>query len=153
MRVLPITVTEVDPDSGSDMPPSPPDQERTLDLEKGWHGLHFLLTGTSDEGEEPACFLVRGGDDLDDEGQTRALMPQQVRQFAEYLAMLTPNELTRRYDPTRMTKLEIYPLANWARPARNGESHLEWLIGCFTELRDFLGRAAAANDGVVIHIG
>jgi hypothetical protein len=94
------------------------DPDRSIDIDKGWHGLHFLFTGTADSGDEPGCYLVRGGEDLDDEGQARALRPAQVRRFDEYLSMLNPAELTRRYDPARVAQqLEIYPDAIWARPA------------------------------------
>ena len=150
LRFFPITITEVDPDAAPTE--YTPDPDRSIDIEKGWHGLHFLLTGTADEGEEPACFLMRGGEDVDDEGLARALRPKQVRQFAEYLSGLTKSELERRYDPARMTQLDIYPGAIWTRPASGGETPLAWLIGCFTETQAFISRAAAAGDGVIIAV-
>jgi Domain of unknown function (DUF1877) len=79
--------------------------------------------------------------------------PAQVRRFDEYLSMLNPAELTRRYDPARMAQLEIYPDAIWARPAPAEDSPREWLLECFSDLQRFIGKVAAANDGVVIHIG
>ena len=33
-----------------------------VDLDKVWHGIHFLLTGSAWEGEEPLCYLVNGGE-------------------------------------------------------------------------------------------
>src|SRR5688500_6275073 len=33
----------------------------TTDLDKAWHGIHYLLTGTAWEGAEPLNFLVAGG--------------------------------------------------------------------------------------------
>ena len=59
LRLTPITIEEVVPDSGDGPEPAPLDPDRTIDIDKAWHGLHFLLTGTADEGDEPACFLVR----------------------------------------------------------------------------------------------
>jgi hypothetical protein len=152
LRLLPGTITEVasGPADLAGVPVMDPD--RSIDIEKGWHGLHFLLTGTADEGEEPACYLVSGGEHLDDEGQTRALRPNQVRRFAEYLSTLTPAELTRRYDPVRMTKLEIYPDAIWMRPSSPDGSPLQWLLGCFSDVQRFMDRAAAANNGVIVNI-
>lgn len=148
LRLLPITVTEVDPDA----PPSAhaPDPDRSIDIDKGWHGLHFLFTGTVDEGDEPACYLVRGGEDVDDQGQARALRPKQVRQFTEYLSGLTKSELERRYDPARMTQLDIYPSAIWTRPASTGENPLTWLLDSFTEMQAFVNRAAAAGEGLIV---
>ena len=64
-RLSPITITEVVPDP--DRPdPEPPDPERTLDIEKGWHGLHYLLTESADEAQGPGSLLVYGGEMLDD---------------------------------------------------------------------------------------
>src|SRR5687768_15824950 len=62
LRLTPITITQVKPlpeseadDLLSRYPPNPDE----LDLDKAWHGLHFLFTGTEWEGDEPACFLVK----------------------------------------------------------------------------------------------
>lgn len=152
LRLTPITITEVDPDSADDDSSPAPDTERSIDIEKAWHGLHFLLTGTADEGDEPACYFLRGGEDLDDEGLTRALRPGQVRQFAQHLSALDADDLARRYDPERMTRLEIYPDALWKRKAQPHESPLEWLIASFEDVRRFLDNAAVAGDCVVITV-
>src|SRR5258706_13901452 len=152
LRLFPLTITEVDSEAaGRSREPVMDNPDRSIDIDKGWHGLHFLFTGTVDEGEEPACYFVRGGEDLDDEGQARALRPKQVRRFAEYLSALSPAELTRRYDPQRMTKLKIYPDAFWMRPSSPDDSPLQWLLGCFSDVRRFTHRAAAANDGVIVN--
>lgn len=150
LRLTPITITEVDPESVDD--DWSPDPDRSIDIEKGWHGLHFLLTGTVDEGEEPACYLLRGGEDLDDEGLIRALRPGQVRQFAQYLSTIAADDLARRYDPERMTRLEIYPDVIWKRKDEPGGSPLEWLIECFEDVRRFVDKAAAAGDCVIITV-
>lgn len=33
----------------------------STDLDKAWHGIHYLLTETAWEGNEPLNFLVQGG--------------------------------------------------------------------------------------------
>lgn len=58
-----------------------------VDLDKSWHGLHFLFTGTAWEGEEPACFLVLGGEGIGNDvgyGPARVLMPDDVGRFAAF---------------------------------------------------------------------
>jgi hypothetical protein len=150
LRLTPITISEVVPDSEGSAASRPPDPDRSIDIDKSWHGLHFLFTGTTDAGDEPACYFVRGGEDLDDEGQARALRPDQVRRFAVYLDTLTPAELAQRYDPARMTKLEIYPCTTW--PSAEDESPLDWLTGCFAEVRQFVRKVAASGDGLIINI-
>lgn len=152
LRLLPVEITEVAPASDDRAAPPAPDADRRLDIDKAWHGLHFLLTGTADEGEEPASHLLRGGEPLDDEGEVRALQPPEVRRFAEHLSALTPARLARRYDPERMTRLEIYPAAIWMQ-ASPDTSPLEWLTECFVDVQRFVNAAAAADDGLIIHIG
>ena len=124
-----------------------------LDIEKAWHGLHFLLTGTAAEGEEPGCFLLCGGEEIGDEdvGPARVLRPDQVSQFAAFLAELSHDELARRYDPTRMTALEIYPEI-WTRPAAPGESGFDYLFESFEDLRDFVKATSAKGDSLIVSI-
>jgi hypothetical protein len=153
LRLFPITITETIPEPIDKANPEPPsDPERMIDIEKGWHGLHFLFTGTAEEGEEPACFLVRGGETLDDEGYARALRPEDVRRFDNYLRSLSSEDLRQRYDAERMAKLKIYPEAIWRRASKDTESPVEWLLDCFDEVKSFIDKAAAAGDGVVVHI-
>lgn len=153
LRLTPIKVqrTEPAPPSANPLwPPAAPGEE--LDLEKAWHGLHFLLTGLADGGTEPACFLLDGGEALgdDDEVDARLLRPAEVRAFADHLASLTADELTRRFDPVRMTTLRIYPEI-WPRPEDEDDAR-GYLLTAFGELRDFVGAAAAAGDTLVVCI-
>lgn len=150
LRLTPITISEVDPDA-PDTSDRLSDPERSLDIEKAWHGLHFLFTGTADEGEEPACFLLKGGEDVDDEGSRRLLRPQQVRQFANFLTAFGEADLRQRYDPKRMTALEIYPEAIWNRVAAEDDPR-QWLLDSAGQLRAFVKGAADAGDGLVIDI-
>ena len=89
------------------------DPERSLDIDKAWHGLHFLFTGTADEGDEPACFIVRGGEPLDDDGYARALRPDAVAGFARFVESLSRPELA---SPTE--EMARSSSRNWRRPAR-----------------------------------
>ena len=152
LRLLPITIEETVPEPRDPAPRPPTLRTDSIDIEKAWHGLHFLFTGTAEAGDEPACYLMRGGEAMDDEGFARALRPDQVRRFAAFLAGLSARELKGRFDATRMTKLDIYPSTIWQRPAEGGESPVTWLIAAFEELKSFVDRAAEANDGVIVHI-
>ena len=126
-----------------------------ISLDKAWHGLHFLFTGTADGGREPACFLLSGGEELgdgdDDAFQAHLLDAEQVRWWAEHLASLTDEELTRRFDPERMTQLRIYPDVIWKRPEEEDEPR-GYLLGAFNELREFVASAAAGGDAMVVCI-
>ena len=151
LRLTPITITEVDPDAHW-TPSGPPDPERSIEIDKAWHGLHFLFTGLADGGNEPACFLNYGGEELDDEGFLRALRPDQARQFAEFLSGLTPTALAQRYDAERMTKLRIYPYDTWPPIMTAEDKPVAWLTDAFKEVQTFVKRAADAGDGLIINI-
>jgi len=154
LRLTPIKVQRVEAAPPSDnplWPPAAPGEQ--LDLDKAWHGLHFLLTGTADGGPEPACYLLTGGEDLDDDDDVtvRLLRPDQVRAFADHLAALDTDELTRRFDPERMTTLGIYPDVIWKRPEET-DAPRAFLLEAFSDLREFMGAVARDGDAVVVCI-
>ena len=156
LRFTPIKVQRPAPVAEAREPLWPlPQPGEMIGLDKAWHGLHFLLTGTDDDGSEPACFLLSGGEDLEDDGNqelhARLLNPEQVRRFAEHLAPLSTEEMAGRFDPERMTKLKIYPDVIWMRPEEEDQP-LSYLLSAFTDLREFVGSAASAGDAVVVCI-
>ena len=155
LRLTPIKIQQVSdaqPEGPTRWPGAGPGEECNLD--KAWHGLHFLFTGTDDSDEEPACFIIAGGEEIgDDDGDQvpRLLSPEQVRGFAAFLGALTHDELRRRFDPARMTELGIYPDVIWNRPEEEDQP-LGFLLGAFDDLRTFMAAAAAAGDSVVITV-
>jgi len=103
------------------VPESLLDQSNCMEigLEKAWHALHFLFTGTADDGDPPACYLMSGGLGLSaGDTDTHALSPQQVEEFRSFVHGISEDDLRARYDPKRMTQLHIYPEIMGARPRR-----------------------------------
>ena len=153
LRLTPIKVQRTEPAPPSDnplWPPAAPGEQ--LELDKAWHGLHFLLTGTADGGAEPACYLLTGGEDLgdDDDVQARLLRSEQVRALAAHLATLDAAELTRRFVPERMMKLGIYPQI-WDR-SEETDAPRAFLLDAFAELRQFVAGTARDGDAIVVCI-
>jgi hypothetical protein len=156
-RLSPITITETAPQ------PEPTANGATssgrlahdeVDLDKAWHGLHFLFTGASDGDDEPSCYLLTGGDEVGEvewgDPVARMLGPAQVRSFGGFLNGFDRETLTARFDPARMTELEIYPDVIWERDER--DETLGYLFENFETLRDFVARAADSGDSVVIRV-
>jgi len=156
LKLSPVKVFENDPDA---RPPSDYDAANDrphCDLEGVWHGLHFLFTGTAWEGEEPACYLIRGGEEIgapDELGYSvlQALRPDKVQLFASFLRGLSREELTRRFDVARMMKLDIDP-EHWDRTSYPSALRLEHLLNGYDELRTFVDRAVEAKDGAVVYV-
>jgi hypothetical protein len=151
-RLSPITI-----ETTSALPPGTRQaQSRVhgeIDLDKAWHGLHFLFTGTAEDGDEPGCFLVRGGEDLGDEeignSLPRVLQPDKVKQFATFLSELTADELLRRYDPARMMALEIYPEV-WGGSQVKRDAGREYLLEYFQALQEFVRTADIQGEALVV---
>ncbi len=105
-----------------------------LYLEKAWHGLHYLLTGTPWGGTEPWYYLLSGGEQVGGpqnhavgSGPARVLLPAQVAAFDQ---ALSPEELTARFDPTEMRELKIYPEI-WGQAEAQT---IDWLRESYTDL-------------------
>ena len=90
-----------------------------LDVDKAWHGLHFLLTGTAWKGPPPLDFIVKGGRQIGDVdvgyGPARAFSSADVRVIAAALRPIGPADLEARFDPAAMSQLDIHP-SIWDRP-------------------------------------
>lgn len=149
LRLFGVTVTQVDPNW--DPPEETALNDRVLDLEGAWHGLHYIFTGTAWEGAPPGCFLISGGDEIgdDDDSPPRLLDPDRVRQFSDFLASIADEELTRRFDAARMTALDISP-AIWNR--QENPNPLDVLREGLRDLRTFVASAANRGEAIVVHV-
>ena len=130
-------------------------QGEDLDLDKAWHGLHYVLTGTAEQGKEPWCYLLTGGEQVGDEtdhdvgyGPARILMPPQVAAFQQAVASISSAEVSIRFNPAEMTRLDIYPSV-WDRQDEQLE---EWMQESLTELQSFLERAVDQQQAVIISL-
>ena len=164
LRLTPVRIYENDPDA---VPPSGAEHDAlrpNVDLDKAWQSLHFLLTGTALEGEEPACYLARGGeelveqldDDLGDEesgySSIRVLTPEQVAAFNRHLSSLTIDELRRRFDVNRMVELRIYVKRRITKAPTDDDRTLDHLIEAFEDLRTFVRETAATGAGAIAYL-
>lgn len=121
-------------------------------IDKAWHGLHFLFTGTVSEGAFPQSFLLLGGQELGDEDDSaRTYGTKQVAAIDAWLGGLTPDMLRARFAPERMVELDIYPRI-WDRAPAEDDT-LGYLLQHFTELRRFVHETAQSGRGLLISVG
>ena len=122
-----------------------------LEIDKSWHGLHFLLTGSAWEGSFPLNFIVAGGQDVGDDlgyGPARGLTSTEVLQVDAALAPLTPDELGQRFDAQRMTELQIYP-DGWSH---DPDGEREYLLDFYADLRAFVRRTAEQRHALLVYL-
>jgi hypothetical protein len=78
-----------------------------VDLDKAWHGIHYLLTGSAE-----SSGMIMGGKDIEPDqgyGPAQLLKPDEVKAIAQLLEQTTPNMLRERFKPKEMTRMGIYP--------------------------------------------
>jgi len=123
-----------------------------VDLDKGWHALHFLFTGTAWEGEFPAAFLVFGGTQVGEVdvgyGPARHFDAAATAQIDDYLQSLDETELQGRLDPEEMTDLEIYPEI-W--DDENIEEEWEYVRQHFRQLKEFVHETTATGKALLVY--
>jgi hypothetical protein len=131
-----------------------PDECAECDLDKSWHGLHYLLTGSAAGGDPPLDFLMEGGRAVGDVdvgyGPARAFTSAELGAIQAALAQCSDTELHARFDPARMTNLEIQPDIWQRRP--EDEDAWEYLEENLAALREFLGAAAARRRGMLVRL-
>lgn len=122
------------------------------DLDKAWHGLHFLLAGTAEAGNPPLDFLAVGGEEIGDVdvgyGPARALRPKLVSEIAAKLEGLSDAALSARFDGSVMTEQQIYPDI-WNRDPKEDDT-LSYLLENLAGLRAAVCESARRQHGLVL---
>lgn len=140
------------PTRGPDALPLAPNEGRQIDLDKAWHGIHFLLTGRADGGDKPANFLLHGGREVGDVdvgyGPARALTSADTRAAHAMLAARSDDALRARFDAEAMMGAEIYPEI-WDRDPEEDDA-VGYLMENVASLRTFLAKAADEGLGILI---
>jgi hypothetical protein len=144
-------IRAVAPDGSEALRDAPSDDPRSqsVSLEKAWHGLHFLLTGSAMEGSWPLGFLLLGGEAVGDDDAPRRLSPDSVRELNSALSATSDDEIWGRFDPDKMTTDGVYPNI-WDEPEQ--ELREEYLM-YFHQLKQLIQLAAQKGDALLISIG
>ena len=123
--------------------------DRCIDIDKTWHIIHFLLTGTLEGASWPLCGAVLGGTPLCASevgyGSIRYLIPHEVREVAAALAMIPGDELARQFDLEMLQGLDIYPGVG-----RSTAEELDYILPYYSDLVDFFQEAAEARDAILL---
>ena len=123
-----------------------------LDVDKAWHGIHYMLTGKPWEGIEPWSFVVTGGVGIGDVdvgyGPARAFGSEQVSQIDEALSSLSDEEIKRRFDPDKLRENKIYPEI-WDE---SFDDCFAYVLSYFNDLKEFVSKAAKNNNAMIVYI-
>ncbi len=129
-------------------------------LDKMWHALHFLLTGSAWEGKAPLNFIISGGqtigvesDDLDDVDWVpeRGFTPNQVREIELALRPISGDTIKSRFEPKEMDAQGIYPEV-WDREDEQAEV-CEALGEYYDEMKQFIAETAERGYALIVSLG
>lgn len=122
-----------------------------LDIDKAWHGIHFLLTQSTWGGGEPLDFIVQGGTEIgvDDivYSPPRAFVPDQVGRISSALSEFSPAMLRERYDAVALSQAEVYP-GIWSQD----DESADYLVSYFESLKNFIAGAVSQGEALIVYL-
>ena len=131
------------------------DDAYSMDIDKAWGGILYLLTGKAFASGSPEdevdslnriFFSAQFFDEDMDVGYVPAhyLTPEQVAGIHRKIASLTEVDLKARYDPEAMNEEEeLYPSLDW------NEEIFEYLYFHFQALQSFFATAASRGEAMI----
>jgi hypothetical protein len=125
-----------------------------ISLEKSWHGLHFVLTGSSAGGDPPLNFLLQGGKpwnhaDDSEESPARLLDSSQVAAIHTALTNLSDEDFARRFDLEALGREHVYPDI-WDEPL---DDLLQEYLHYFHVMKEYIARAASQQKALIVLLG
>ncbi|QFZ92013.2 YfbM family protein [Synechococcus elongatus] len=127
------------------------EEDTSLEIDKAWHGIHYLLTGSAWEGEAPLADAVLGGTEIGDDfgyEPARYLTVEEVKVVAAALHEITPEQFRLRYSADQLSQNEIYPDI-WNDS--DGDP-IEYLVAWYEDLRSYYIEAAANNNAMLKYL-
>jgi hypothetical protein len=132
--------------AGVQLPTDGPNEDG-LSLEKSWHSLHYLLTGTAWDTSSVLGKTILGGKEIGPDigyGPARYLESSEVAEVAEALKTVSDKDLERRFDLKAMIAAKVY--------ACSGEEELELAKHYFNQVVTYYVEAAAKGDAMLLYL-
>ena len=128
------------------------EEDRTLDIDKSWQGIHQLLCGEPFEGDLPMGYVVplQYDNRIESESDFSAfyLTPQEVREAFDYLAALDDETLRGLYDFDSMQEAGTYPLVE----EDDVKDFYSYLHSNLLDLKLFFEQNAEKGNAVIFYI-
>jgi|HubBroStandDraft_4_1064222.scaffolds.fasta_scaffold154397_2 hypothetical protein len=118
-----------------------------LELDKSWHTLHYLLTGSAEATDSALGRAILGGKEIGPDvghGPARLLTVAQVQEIAIALAKVPSHDLAQRFDLGTMIASEIY--------ACRDEGELDLAQEYFEQLKSFYADSAARGSAILLYV-
>ena len=119
-----------------------------MDIDKAWHGVHWLLTGSAEPDNTIASDVIFGGQPVGDpeEEMIQVIAEPRVARIKTHLAELDEASLRARFDPQAMIQADVYPTGIWDEP----DLLEEYLLPAVQQLKEFYSTAERADEVVIV---
>ena len=127
--------------------PSAGPKAEGLGLEKSWHSIHYLLTGSARETNSTLGKTILGGKELGPDigyGSARFLEPPEVKEVATALKKVSKDELAKRFDLQAMVAANVY--------ACHDESELKLAQHYFAQVVRYYSGAARRGHAMLLYL-
>jgi hypothetical protein len=118
-----------------------------IDIDKAWHGIHFMLTENS-SASSPLAHAVLGVKKIGEEdvgyGPAHGISAASVKKIAEALNEISEEVFRGMFDASAMINAEIYPDI-WDK----GDESLAFLLVHFKVLQRFYADTAKADKAAI----
>jgi hypothetical protein len=129
---------------------SPREDGDEVALDKSWHLMHFLLTGSGDETDSATSFLLGDWPEIGDVeigwGRAWAIDADGVRRFHQALGEVDEIELCARFDTAEMMAQDIYLADAFEGDERGG---CNYVLFHLATLRTFVAEASERGCGAI----
>src|SRR5438445_3371877 len=132
--------------AGVKLPTDGPDKDG-LSLEKSWHSLHYLLTGSAQEVDSPLGNAILGGKEIGPDmgyGPARFLDARQVQEVSSALSKVPNHDLARRFDLRAINAAKVY--------ACDDEGELKLAQHYFQLVVKYYAEAAKQRNAMLLYI-
>ena len=130
----------------------PTEDNMSLDIDKSWQAIHFLLCGDLDDGEPPLGYVVPLIDaqffDSDFDFGSFYLFHSQIKKAFAKIKEIDKESFRRLYDFPLLLEESIYPLT----PEESEEEFFQYLYQNFESIKGLFHRALETNSGLIFYI-
>lgn len=130
----------------------PEDGNEDFDIDKAWHGIHFLLCDDSSGGGGDLGFIMDGGHYIGridvGYGPARAFKKSEIEQIYKIIECIQVDDLKRKCDKKKFKTNNIYPFI-WDEPE---DECFGYLLSYFDKMKSFLKRTLDADKGILVYI-
>ncbi len=131
-----------------------PTQYQSLNIDKSWQAIHYLLCKDIENGKPPMGYVVpiRDDNELDCELDFEAfyITAQQVKEATNFLNSLDDTVLENIYDFKSMQENAVYPLHGNENEMDTGFFY-EYIYSYLIKLREYFNQTAEKGYAIILY--